>query len=169
MVKHWKAFLRNHGEAIAAMAFFTVPTATFLVLHVFFVMHHRWFLLLAAPRHGTWPRSIRRRNGQWWSSTRPRTGWVRPPILGYQARHGRFSGELDGERDGGGGHHPRRRMERGRERRMPVDVYDEPGVDVRASAQEGEREATASFACLARSDRLLYGDRMKRSLSTGSS
>ena len=30
--KRWLAFLRNHREAIAAMDFFTVPTATFSVV-----------------------------------------------------------------------------------------------------------------------------------------
>ncbi len=36
----WKTFLDNHREVIAAMDFFTVPTATFRVLYVFFVIHH---------------------------------------------------------------------------------------------------------------------------------
>ena len=36
----WKTFLHNHSDAIAAMDFFTVPTATFRVLYVFFVIHH---------------------------------------------------------------------------------------------------------------------------------
>ncbi len=36
----WKTFLYNHREMIAAMDFFTVPTATFRVLYVFFVIHH---------------------------------------------------------------------------------------------------------------------------------
>ncbi|MBM4320599.1 MAG: integrase, partial [Deltaproteobacteria bacterium] len=40
VVKRWKAFLRNHCTAIAAMDFFTIPTATFRVLYVFFVVHH---------------------------------------------------------------------------------------------------------------------------------
>jgi hypothetical protein len=38
--KRWLAFLRNHREAIAAMDFFTVPTATFSVLYCFFVISH---------------------------------------------------------------------------------------------------------------------------------
>ena len=33
-------FLKNHREAIAAMDFFTVPTATFRVLYGFFVIEH---------------------------------------------------------------------------------------------------------------------------------
>ena len=36
----WKTFLSNHRDVIAAMDFFTVPTATFRVLYVFFVIHH---------------------------------------------------------------------------------------------------------------------------------
>jgi hypothetical protein len=35
--KRWLAFLRNHGEAIAAMDLFTVPTITFGVLYCLFV------------------------------------------------------------------------------------------------------------------------------------
>jgi putative transposase len=38
--QRWLVFLRNHGEAIAAMDFFTVPTITFGVLHGFFVLTH---------------------------------------------------------------------------------------------------------------------------------
>jgi len=36
----WRNFLRNHREVLAAMDFFTVPTVTFRVLYVFFVIHH---------------------------------------------------------------------------------------------------------------------------------
>ncbi len=36
----WLTFLRNHRGAIAAMDFFTVPTATFRVLHVWFAIAH---------------------------------------------------------------------------------------------------------------------------------
>jgi putative transposase len=36
--KLWATFLRNHREVIAAMDFFTVPTATFRVLYCFFVI-----------------------------------------------------------------------------------------------------------------------------------
>jgi len=36
----WKTFLTNHREVLAAMDFFTVPTATFRLLYVFFVLHH---------------------------------------------------------------------------------------------------------------------------------
>lgn len=38
--KRWRIFLHNHREAIAAMDFFTVPTATFRVLYCFFVIAH---------------------------------------------------------------------------------------------------------------------------------
>ena len=38
--KRWLIFLKNHREAIAAMDFFTVPTATFRVLYCFFVISH---------------------------------------------------------------------------------------------------------------------------------
>jgi len=38
--KRWLTFLKNHREAIAAMDFFTVPTATFRVLYCFFVIGH---------------------------------------------------------------------------------------------------------------------------------
>lgn len=36
----WKAFLANHVDQIAAIDFFVVPTATFRVLYVFFVLSH---------------------------------------------------------------------------------------------------------------------------------
>ncbi len=39
-LKRWMAFLRNHRDCLAGMDFFTVPTATFDVLYVFFVIHH---------------------------------------------------------------------------------------------------------------------------------
>ncbi len=39
-LKRWVAFLRNHKEAIAAMDFFTVPTATLRLLYGFFVIEH---------------------------------------------------------------------------------------------------------------------------------
>ena len=39
-VKRWMAFLRNHKEAIAAMDFFTVPTASLRMLYVLFVIEH---------------------------------------------------------------------------------------------------------------------------------
>jgi hypothetical protein len=38
--KKWLAFLHNHREAIVALDFFTVPTATFRVLYCFFVIEH---------------------------------------------------------------------------------------------------------------------------------
>lgn len=36
----WRTFLENHAQEIAAVDFFTVPTATFRVLYVFLVMSH---------------------------------------------------------------------------------------------------------------------------------
>jgi putative transposase len=38
--RRWRAFLRNHREAIAAMDFFTVPTISFSMLYCFFVISH---------------------------------------------------------------------------------------------------------------------------------
>lgn len=38
--QRWLTFLRNHREAIAAMDFFSVPTLTFNVLYVFFIISH---------------------------------------------------------------------------------------------------------------------------------
>jgi len=37
-IERWKAFLRNHRDAIGGMDFLTVPTVTFGVLYVFFVI-----------------------------------------------------------------------------------------------------------------------------------
>jgi len=36
----WKSFLDNHRQVLAAMDFFTVPTLTFGILYVFFVIQH---------------------------------------------------------------------------------------------------------------------------------
>jgi transposase InsO family protein len=36
----WRTFLRSHTECLAAMDFFTLPTATFRVLYVFIVLSH---------------------------------------------------------------------------------------------------------------------------------
>jgi hypothetical protein len=38
--RSWLAFLRNHREAIVALDFFTVPTATFRLLYCLFVTEH---------------------------------------------------------------------------------------------------------------------------------
>jgi putative transposase len=50
----WTTFLKNHRLGIAAMDFFTVPTATFRVLYVLFVIGHRrrdvaWFGVTSSP------------------------------------------------------------------------------------------------------------------------
>jgi transposase InsO family protein len=55
----WTTFLRNHRNGIAAMDFFTVPTAMFRVLHVLLVI-----------RHG------RRDVVRWAVTTSPTAGWV---------------------------------------------------------------------------------------------
>ena len=44
--QRWQTFLSNHREVIAAIDFLTVPTATFRVLYVFFVVHHARRVLL---------------------------------------------------------------------------------------------------------------------------
>jgi hypothetical protein len=51
--QRWLTFLRNHREAIAAMDFFSVPTVTFGVLYVFFVIGHdrRRILHFNVTRH----------------------------------------------------------------------------------------------------------------------
>jgi putative transposase len=36
----WRTFLDNHADCLAAMDFFTVPTARFRVLYVFIVLSH---------------------------------------------------------------------------------------------------------------------------------
>ena len=38
-IREWVTFLRNHREGLAAMDFFTVPTATFRILTVWFLIH----------------------------------------------------------------------------------------------------------------------------------
>jgi hypothetical protein len=59
-LERWLTFLRNHRVAIAAMDFFTVPTATFRVLYVWFAMDTRgdaFFISMSpsrtAPRRTT--------------------------------------------------------------------------------------------------------------------
>ncbi len=53
--QRWLTFLSNHREAIAAMDFFSVPTVTFNVLYVFFIIGHdrRRILHLNVTRHPT--------------------------------------------------------------------------------------------------------------------
>jgi putative transposase len=52
-LERWMAFLRNHQDCLAGMDFFTVPTATFQLLWVFFVIHHsrRQVLHVAVTDH----------------------------------------------------------------------------------------------------------------------
>jgi hypothetical protein len=38
--QRWMTFLRNHKDGIAAMDFFVVPTITFRLLYVWFVIDH---------------------------------------------------------------------------------------------------------------------------------
>jgi hypothetical protein len=38
--RNWRSFLENHFGALASIDFFTVPTATFRVLYVLFVLSH---------------------------------------------------------------------------------------------------------------------------------
>jgi putative transposase len=53
--QRWLTFLKNHREVMAAMDFFTVPTATFRVLYCFFVISHgrRRILHFNATEHPT--------------------------------------------------------------------------------------------------------------------
>ena len=53
--ERWKTFLRNHRDGIAAMDFFVVPTATFRVLYVLFVIQHgrRQILHVSVTEHPT--------------------------------------------------------------------------------------------------------------------
>jgi putative transposase len=53
--KRWLSFLKNHREMMAAIDFFTVPTATFRVLYCFFVISHgrRKILHFNATEHPT--------------------------------------------------------------------------------------------------------------------
>jgi putative transposase len=39
-IQRWMTFLRNHRDCLAGMDFFTVPSATFNLMYVFFVIHH---------------------------------------------------------------------------------------------------------------------------------
>lgn len=53
--QRWHNFLHNHRDVFAAMDLFTVPTATFRVLYVFFVIHHarRSVLRVRVTEHPT--------------------------------------------------------------------------------------------------------------------
>ncbi len=54
-LKRWTAFLRNHKDAVAAMDFLTVPTASLRVLYAFLVTEHgrRHILHFNATSHPT--------------------------------------------------------------------------------------------------------------------
>jgi transposase InsO family protein len=54
----WKTFLRNHGEAIAAIDMCVVPTATFELLFAFLVLGH-------GRRHLLWFEVTRRPTAEW--------------------------------------------------------------------------------------------------------
>ena len=54
----WKTFLRNHGEAIAAIDMCVVPTATFDLLFAFLVLGH-------GRRHLLWFEVTRRPTAEW--------------------------------------------------------------------------------------------------------
>ena len=55
MARRWLTFLCNHREAITAIDFFTVPTATFQLLYCFFIISHdrRQILHFNITRHPT--------------------------------------------------------------------------------------------------------------------
>ena len=62
----WRTFLDNHADCLAAMDFFTVPTASFRVLYVFIVLSHdrRKVLHFNATQqpsglHNSWSRLFR--------------------------------------------------------------------------------------------------------------
>jgi len=57
LTRPWRAFLRNHRDAIAAMDLFTVPTVTFRGLYGFFIIAHdrRRILHFNVTRHPTSP------------------------------------------------------------------------------------------------------------------
>ncbi len=74
VIERWKAFLRNHRECIAAMDFFTVPTATFRLLYCFFVIRHdrRKILHFNATEHPTSPWVVQQLREAFPEDTAPR-------------------------------------------------------------------------------------------------
>jgi transposase InsO family protein len=56
-IREWGTFLRNHRDVLAAMDFFTVPTVTFRVLTVWFLIHHgrRRIMHFSVTEHPTAP------------------------------------------------------------------------------------------------------------------
>ena len=53
--QQWKTFLKNHREYIMAMDFFTVPTISFKILYVYFIIDHarRKFVYFNVTEHPT--------------------------------------------------------------------------------------------------------------------
>jgi putative transposase len=86
--QRWLTFLKNHREAIAAVDFFTVPTATFRVLYCFFVIGHgrRRILHFNVTEHPTSP----------WIVQQLRDAFPedRAPKYLVLDRDGKFSGEV---------------------------------------------------------------------------
>jgi transposase InsO family protein len=69
----WKTFLRNHGDAIAAMDMLVVPTISFRVLYVLLILEHarRKLLWLGVTAHP---------NAQWIAQQLTEAyGWHEPP------------------------------------------------------------------------------------------
>ena len=83
----WSTFLRNHREAIAAMDFFTVPTATFRVLYCFFVIRlwRRRIVHFNATEHPT----------SAWIAQQVREAFPEDTAPGYLIldRDGKYAGE----------------------------------------------------------------------------
>jgi hypothetical protein len=82
--QRWRNFLRNQREVLAAMDFFTVPTATFRVLYVFFVIHHarRAVLHFRVTEHPTASTNLAHANK---NLQRSLASWLEP-ITGLQNR-----------------------------------------------------------------------------------
>jgi transposase InsO family protein len=84
-LKLWLIFLRNHREVIAAMDFFTVPTATFRVLYCFFVisLSRRKVLRFNATEHPSSRWIAKRLREAFPEDTAPRC-----PILDQDRKYG---------------------------------------------------------------------------------
>jgi putative transposase len=86
--KRWLTFLKNHREMIAAMDFFTVPTATLRVLYCFFVISHsrRKILHFNVTEHPTAPWIVQQ--------LREAFSEDRAPKYLVLDRDGKFSGDV---------------------------------------------------------------------------